>query len=207
MLLSDDPSVHLEREGRKYGKRCHARTARTIVDAEISDKMSAIDRIAALHRLAGLAIASGDTEALALLAELTDGAMSLAERERDARIAAARAARDIELRQAAVAFQEKPVTKLHTELSRYITDTWPRDRLVDEMPARYAGTLKAHFFRAMKAHPRAPGRRQLANIVGKVGNAQTLEIASDVDHDHAREGGQHVSEIHERGRRRANGRA
>jgi hypothetical protein len=110
-----------------------------------------------------------------------------------------RDARDRELREAARAFLDKPVTRLHTELSRYVTDAWPRDRLVDEMPPRYIGTIREFFYRAMKAHPRAPGRRQLSNIVG---NEHTLGIASEVDHDDGSKGDQHVSTIHKRSQHR-----
>jgi hypothetical protein len=157
-----------------------------IVDAEIKGSMSATNRLAGLRRLAGLAIATGDTEVVALVQELID-----AERAQDGTIPSSlitgRDARDHEFRQAALAFPGKPVTKLHAEFSRYLTDVWPRDRLLDEMPPRHAGTLKAHFFRAMKAHPRAPGRRQLCNIIS--GNDRDVQIASEVGDDHGSEGG------------------
>lgn len=162
--------------------------------------MSGSDRLVVHNRLRAIVTRSGDAVAAAELETLIANQPTPASSQR---IVDARETRDHELREAALALRGKPVISLHAEFSRYVSSAWPRDRLLDEMPLRYVGTLKAHFFRAMKAHPRAPGRRQLSNIIS--GNDRDVQIASEVGDDHGSEG--ENDEIHQRSRRRANGSA
>jgi hypothetical protein len=163
--------------------------------------MNSAGRLAALHRLRAIVAASGDAEAEAVLHDLIG--IGGEQSQQSARTIDARNLRDGHLRAAAGAFPNMPLIQLAAEFSRYVSDVWgPRDRLLDQMPPRYAGTLRAHFYNAMRAHPRAPGRRQLANIVG---NDHALGLARDLDHDPDSEG--ENDEIHERSRRRANGSA
>lgn len=39
---------------------------------------------------------------------------------------------------------------------RYATTCWPRDRLLEEMPARYHGTPKEHLWRAFRSDAKMP---------------------------------------------------
>ncbi len=51
---------------------------------------------------------------------------------------------------------------------RYQTTCWPRDRLLDEMPARYRGTCKEYLWRAFRSEAKMPvSERRLRTLLSE----------------------------------------
>lgn len=56
--------------------------------------------------------------------------------------------------------------EIHTLSARYETTVWPRDRKQPEMPAHYAGTPKAHLWKAFRSGAKMPlSRRRLTTLL------------------------------------------
>jgi hypothetical protein len=161
--------------------------------------VTAVDPLAALHRLRAIVAQAGDAEAAALLETLIQNAPASAPGQRTPATIDALAARNSELRRAA---QEHALSavELHKLLSRYHVTSWRRDRLAAECPAHLAGRVEARLWSALKAHDYPPGPKQLERILG---HELPLFVSKEVAQDEDSEGGNDVFQVQKRIRRSA----
>ena len=68
---------------------------------------------------------------------------------------------------------------IEREMARYEASAWCRDRLVDDMPARYAGRPQAMFWLAFKCNPVGLKRRRIAQLIENVESSWQSEPPSD----------------------------
>ncbi len=54
---------------------------------------------------------------------------------------------------------------LHSELTRYQTSAWSRDRILDNCPTRYVGTIRANLWHALKANDAVPSARTIRRLL------------------------------------------
>ncbi len=86
--------------------------------------------------------------------------------QRSFRTRRAIADRDVKLRAAAATLPAewsvaRRAEAVATALRRYAATAWPRERSLDACPRRHVGRMEEHLWRAMRAHPRPIGARQV----------------------------------------------
>jgi len=162
--------------------------------------VSPAGRIAALHRLAGLALASGDAEVRAIGADLAawlaappnsagtlEAALGISagQSERSWRTIARLEARDAALRMAAQDF-DLGAAALATEMRRYRATGWKSDSMAPTCPARLVGTVREHLWTALKAKDRGLCERAMRDVIGEIGSELQGQSSERMGHDDSR---------------------
>jgi hypothetical protein len=109
------------------------------------------------------------SDALSKIADGEPADIALGLRQQRAEMLAATKARDCILRDAAKTMPGLPLTeaanRIHNAMLRYRESAWRRERLLDECPTRYRGTLREMAWQALRLGDAVPSTRSIRRVL------------------------------------------